>query len=509
MEGYFLYSSLKTNSAYFGFLALSRSRDRRIINAHAKRSDSIALIQAVMRARKCRLLVGKARLEYRKTQQVTRIVAICRGYLARSLAKQYRAERWNRQTAAIKLQCFVRFLLARNCINKLKHRRWRSIGPIKAISIQCAFRGYRGRRIARDAKIESVRINQIQEEASIKVQCFIQKYLARIKLKFLKEDAILHLRRQVSACIVIQTFCRSELAGQKMNELRLDLFRLRRRERKAAKAITTHFRKHHFRACIQQRILFTRWLNDQATMIQEWYRGKREEARLSEKRQVQVREARNKAAVLIQSFARKRLAYHILRYLQSKLKQIKSLKNEKATIVACYCRVYLSKVRAGRLRQERNELLRLYFTIETKAAIEIESFWRGCVGRKYAKFALQKKKSRWKQLWSKEDEVYFYYNQITGESRWRKPQELLDLEPRPTCSNCAYYDAQIECSDCDETLCRTCWEAIHYGGKRKHHIFRTLYDYYNRRIEYNYGEFPSLLPYAVENDNDGWHLRVI
>jgi len=36
--------------------------------------------------------------------------------------------------------------------------------------------------------------------------------------------------------------------------------------------------------------------------------------------------------------------------------------------------------------------------------------------------------------------------------------------------------------------CAGSWEAIHYGGKRKLHIFRTLCDDYNWRIEYDFDE---------------------
>lgn len=96
----------------------------------------------------------------------------------------------------------------------------------------------------------------------------------------------------------------------------------------------------------------------------------------------------------------------------------------------------------------------------------------------------------------------FYYNQITGESRWEKPQELLDLEPRPICSNCSFYDAQLECAHCEEFYCKTCWDAVHHGGKRKAHKFRCLYDFYERRIEYGRDEFPSLWPIQLGHDYD-------
>ena len=99
--------------------------------------------------------------------------------------------------------------------------------------------------------------------------------------------------------------------------------------------------------------------------------------------------------------------------------------------------------------------------------------------------------------------------QITGESRWRKPQDFLDMEPEPICGNCQFYKAQLECSDCGEFYCNTCWDAVHFGGKRKHHQFRSLYDFYGKRVDYGETEFPSKWPTEVIQDDElGWQLRV-
>jgi len=50
---------------------------------------------------------------------------------------------------------------------------------------------------------------------------------------------------------------------------------------------------------------------------------------------------------------------------------------------------------------------------------------------------------------------------------------------------------------------------VHYGGKRKAHAFRVLYDYYHKRIDYGDGEFPSKWPSEIEQDDiEGWQLRV-
>lgn len=87
--------------------------------------------------------------------------------------------------------------------------------------------------------------------------------------------------------------------------------------------------------------------------------------------------------------------------------------------------------------------------------------------------------------------------------------ELLELEARPVCSNCEFYEAKMECSDCREFFCFQCWDAVHYGGKRSMHKFRTLYDFYDRRVDYGDGEFPSCWPTEIEQDDiHGWKLRL-
>uniref|UniRef100_K3WH14 WW domain-containing protein n=1 Tax=Globisporangium ultimum (strain ATCC 200006 / CBS 805.95 / DAOM BR144) TaxID=431595 RepID=K3WH14_GLOUD len=58
-------------------------------------------------------------------------------------------------------------------------------------------------------------------------------------------------------------------------------------------------------------------------------------------------------------------------------------------------------------------------------------------------------------------------------------------------------------------FCNTCWQNVHAGGKRKLHDFRALYDYYDKRVDYGDGEFPSKWPSEIEQDEmDGWGLRV-
>jgi len=88
------------------------------------------------------------------------------------------------------------------------------------------------------------------------------------------------------------------------------------------------------------------------------------------------------------------------------------------------------------------------------------------------------------------------------------PQDLLDLEPKPICNNCEYFEAIVECSSCNEYFCGTCWDAVHFGGQRKLHKFRSLYDYYGKRVDYGDTEFPSIWPSDIEQDERfGWQIR--
>ncbi|KAA0148217.1 hypothetical protein FNF28_07475 [Cafeteria roenbergensis] len=142
------------------------------------------------------------------------------------------------------------------------------------------------------------------------------------------------------------------------------------------------------------------------------------------------------------------------------------------------------------------------------AAIQVQRRWRGELGRRRADAERETRARRWKQMWDDRVGRPFWYDKLTGEIRWRKPQEALNLEPKPHCSNCEEQVADVECKDCSEFFCQTCFAAVHGGGKRRHHAFRALNDYYGSRIDYGEGEWPALWPSEVRQDEfAGWMPR--
>lgn len=49
---------------------------------------------------------------------------------------------------------------------------------------------------------------------------------------------------------------------------------------------------------------------------------------------------------------------------------------------------------------------------------------------------------------------------------------------------------------------------MHCGGKRRNHKFRSLFDFYDSRVDYGDDEFPSKWPTEIEQDDMiGWQLR--
>lgn len=123
------------------------------------------------------------------------------------------------------------------------------------------------------------------------------------------------------------------------------------------------------------------------------------------------------------------------------------------------------------------------------------------------RFAVMKKRHerRWKEMWDSSTQRPFFFDSTTGEVRWRKPQALLNIMPMPKCSNCEMTDAVLECRECGEYYCGDCFSSIHAGGKRKLHGFRPLLDAYDKRVDYGDGDWPSIWPSELEQDEfRGW-----
>ena len=69
------------------------------------------------------------------------------------------------------------------------------------------------------------------------------------------------------------------------------------------------------------------------------------------------------------------------------------------------------------------------------------------------------------------------FDQVCGEIRWRRPQDFLELLPRPACGDCGLFEAFSECADCAEYFCSVCYQKVGYALRALNaydYLFRVL-----------------------------------
>lgn len=239
-----------------------------------------------------------------------------------------------------------------------------------------------------------------------------------------------------------------------------------------------------FRKAIQLRVKQTRKRLESTLIIQRWYRDQNRRQDDQRMANAEISKARLSASETIQRKVRQLLACLQLVMLRQKRDKIVALREKNASIICRWGRVCVAKMRTQRRREDFEEEISRALLLKMWASTKIAAGFRGKLGRDKAKQSLVTRAHRWKALCDDAQNT-FYYNQDTGETRWEKPQCLLDLEHKPICSNCGDLLAEIECNECSEFFCTKCFEFIHYGGKRARHLYRMVYDYYGTRKDYD------------------------
>ena len=481
----FAYSSLRSNNSYFGAWPLSRVADRRTINLYHKRACAAAKIQALVRSRQEKDTLQRARVAYAKKLVALRIGALLRGGKARRTFMMMKMERKRQIVSCRKLQCAFRCHAAKRVRRRLQRKRMNKLMPQACKVIQKHYRGVLGRRKAARARYEAMLEAKRRSQAALRIQSWTRMIIAcrlkaALKTEFLRKEA-----ERLRCAIHIQCAWRGHAAKKQLTELKVAFMEQRRLELAAAARIYAIFRHFGFRKAIKSRIDKSKERVVSTLLIQRWYRQMKENIRrriMNEKLEL---ESRMQAAIVIQRNARKRMSYLLFLAARKERDAMLALRDENAHILCHFGRLCIAKSRMQKRREAFDEEVRRVYLLGMWAATVISSAWRGKVGRDTAKAARAIRAQRWKALWSEDEMMTFYYNLDTGETRWSKPQVLLDLEPKPVCCNCSSYLAEIECQECEEFYCTPCFQNIHMGGKRRTHNYKTVYDYYGRRRDLN------------------------
>ena len=505
VEMLFPFSTMKSNGGFHGFLSLNRAKNCQTINAHYKKSRSIAKIQAVIRATKVRSRLRDIRLKRKEIQKAILIQNTWRRYCSKKISQDLRKRKTDQRRKAIIIQKNARCYLAQLLLSRLRFQTWKRTAPIEATKIQACYRRFRAYFLVKAMFHKKAQREDLEKKSIIKIQTAIRSFLARQTLHILELNFLSLQESMRKACIRIQSKWRSELAWRESCKIRLEIFNIKRARNRAAKTITRLFRRILFCRLIQSRVEMKRMSIRATILLQQWFRNILELREVKRLEQVQRHEELQRASALIQCYVRKWQAQFVFREKKRAKEMMEKQRIDAARSISGLCRIILAKKQMKELQEKRRSHLEWVYQLRTKSATEISSWWRGCQGRKRVLELQKAQQNHWKEMWSEADQTYFYYNKVrfrftfqttlycstqtiyflskkTKESTWTKPKELLNLDPRPLCSNCEIYDAQLHCNNCCEYFCLFCFKAVHYNGKRKAHDAYTLYDYWNNRI---------------------------
>lgn len=481
----FEYSTLRSNSSYFGAWPLSRIEDRKIIKHYHKQACAAAKIQALVRSRQEKDTLQRAREQFAKKRVAVQIGALLRGRKARELFKKLKLARKQQLVTCRKLQCAFRCYAAKKARRRLHKQKFDRLRPLACKVIQRHYRGVLGRRKAARARHDAMLEAERKQNAAVRIQAW-SRMLSATRLKAVLKDQLLRREaKRLRSAISIQCLWRRYAAKRHLAELRVAFMEQRRLELAAASRMYAIIRHFGFRKAIKARITKSKERTRCALAIQSWYREVKEDIRrriIAEREELELKQ---QAALVIQRAARRRAAYHLLIAAKRARDEIIALRDEKAHILCHFGRLCIAKNRMQRARMEFEEEVKRVYLLSMWASTKISAAWRGKVGRDMANEARIIRAHRWKALFSEEDQMPFYYNLDTGETRWEKPQVLLELEPKPVCCNCFNYQAEMECRECEEFYCTNCFDVIHMGPKRRTHHYKTVYDYYGKRKDLN------------------------
>ncbi|CAH0368576.1 unnamed protein product [Pelagomonas calceolata] len=508
---YFPHSEMKRDPGFFGFWPKPRWEHRLQIQAFGRDRRGIVKTQASYRGY-CGRRYTKGLRAWKALEKATLVLQKrWRGSKGRARYRYFRAKFIRETHAATVIESGVRGSFARGKARRLrKVDQWRRACRA-AILVQAAYRSLVARRYATLRLKEAQILREKRLGASIEIQRIYRGLRGRQRFRFFEAERQRKLMRRFRACQKIQMWRRCLLAKWRTDLLREHFERRQALERATAIHIQAKIRTF----CTRRVYRIMRRKYDARMRIAlfcqcacrlrksqivvyvaaaEGRHRKEVNAVCCIQRMYRCRAARDE-------YAKRKQAY--MEYLAARLD---------ATItIQAHSRTWAALVIFRQLKAEKDEYDARMAEVTRWASSTIQALYRGHCGRIRAVAVRDEKRARWKEMFDEDSRRPFFYNQITGEIRWRRPQDLLELMPRPLCGNCEYFEASLECSVCQEFFCAECHQTVHFGGKRAKHPFRALYDAFGKRVDYGDGDFDlgSMWPSEIiQDDIAGILLRI-
>ncbi|KAK1945043.1 F-box/LRR-repeat protein 4 [Phytophthora citrophthora] len=504
------------NDQFKGVTPLHRADDWMFIEEYGSCWRAAIQIQCLYRARVARRIARQKREERLILWVATRLQSVFRGRQARRYAVILRIQFYKEAEAATKIQRSYRQLLARREAERLREIRHHEEVLCAAKTIQASWRKKRLRERLQGRHLRRLAYEDKVRRSAIRIQRHWRGKKGRERTNLLRAAKLAKEREEFEAARLLQSVYRLRAARRAAKLEREEQENEEIRREKAARILQVNIRRYVARKKLRARVAK---INGAATRIQQGWRAKKKYEANQILLMVQRKKRENDAAVkLLVAWKRRKARIEVnLMRLAVELQQQKLV--DAALMVQTNWRGRHCRLEAHEMKQMAVEKVTQLLKVQNYAVTLVQAHYRGRRGRERYREEQLNKKKRWKEIVRPENGEKFYYvnclnpwqNRVTGEVRFRRPQDVLDLLPKPHCENCEPpNEAAMECKDCGEMFCNACWKNVHSGGRRKLHEFRALYDYYNRRVDYGDWEFPSRWPSEIEQDEmDGWGYRIL
>ncbi len=502
-------SDLLINANFVGYWPKFRVFDRMMVGHYQRVIEGLVKIQSFYR-KHCAIV----RVQFIR-QHNTLIAAhallhrLARGFMARRRVAKIRKQKYLEHTSAIVITSIFRIIIPKKKLKKLRYQQYMKMVNAKALIIQCAYRSYLARLVIARKKQAKIDRYNYKIRCCTKIQSIGRMYLANCYVYKVREFRKAMERLSQRKAIVIQRYYRG-YCGRKVTRFYQDLIeRTKILRDKCARKIQYRYRRYRTLCIIvkRQELKKKRW--EMAIKIQSVMRGALARLHVAIIQMEHITTRRRNAVILIQ--CRYRVYQARCRFFQKikERRRLKKIQNDAATMINRCCRMKLAWKKMMQKRREYLQRMKEDAQRLIDAATKIQALIRRFLGRcKYLR-KIKEVKGKWKELYDEKKKKRFFYNKLTGEIRWRIPQDLLDLIPHPQCDNCTMIEAIIECQVCNEIFCGECFHKVHAGGRRKEHNYRAMYDFYGKRLDYGDGIFPCQWPTEVIQDEiQGWMLRI-
>ena len=497
------------NQNFLGFWPKFRIDDRKIMNKYFYAKQGWIKIQARQRSWLARQRVAVIVEKRRRKKAVAKLQRMCYWFVAINRMHYKRCAYKVQQRYAILITSVFYIAKARKRVYRRKQELHKSFLNKQATLIETHWRMHYAYKLRMQKLALYHEWLRKREYGTMKIQsiarvCFAKNRVLLIKKMRLARELLIERKS-----IVIQRCWRGGKGRTNAKERKayIEWFTVRRHT--AAEQIQRKARINYTNKLVKQRQDRKMLLYRSTTSIQSLMRGFMCRLVLAQEGAEEAEILQDSAATVIQSQWRVKGARLLIGRMKADYAAQEKRKERAAVVVQNSARAKLARRELTKKKEEYLMLLKARVDVELWGVCKIQALYRGMRGRVRFDKLVREKKGKWKELFDEEKQKRFFYNKLTGEIRWRMPQDLLDLIPRPKCDNCTFYEGILECSVCNEVYCQQCWDQVHFGGRRKDHEFRALYDFYNNRLDYGDGIFPSKWPSEIIQDEvQGWMLRV-